>query len=97
MPVAPGVAPGRPMAPGGFGPPPGGGARRSDPTMQARLDLQAVLNEPQSTSEQIQEKLAALRKARQQAKADLAAAQQDLLELLTMGQQAILASLGLIV
>lgn len=61
---------------------------------QAELDLKAVLDDPNSTDEQVQEKLQAVREARAQAKARLHAAQADLMELLTADQVAVLVSLG---
>ena len=84
-----------PGAPGG--PPrggPGGGPGQRDPSAQLRADLQAVLDDPKASPDEIREKLAALRKAREKAKADLEAAQKDLLELLTAYQEAVLVNLG---
>jgi hypothetical protein len=86
---------GGPGAPGG--PPrggPGGGPGQRDPSAQFRADLQAALDDPKASSEEIREKLTALREAGKKAKADLAAAQKDLLELLTAYQEAVLVSLG---
>jgi hypothetical protein len=95
-PGAPGGLPGAgPGAPGG--PPrggPGGGPGQRDPSAQLRTDLQAALDDPKASPDEIREKLAALRKAREKAKADLAAAQKDLLELLTAYQEAVLVNLG---
>ena len=65
-----------------------------DPIAQAQSELKAVLDDPKSTPQQIQEKVAAMRKATQKARADLAAAQKDLLELLTADQEVVLVSLG---
>jgi hypothetical protein len=53
-----------------------------------------VLDNSQSTPQEIQEKVAAVRRATEKAKADLAAARKDLVELLTAEQQAILVGLG---
>jgi len=97
-PAGPG-GPGRPGGPTGPGPGlfvpfmggPGGGM---DAIGQAELDLKAVLDDPNSTDEQVQEKLQAVREARAQAKARLHAAQADLMELLTADQVAVLVSLG---
>ena len=61
---------------------------------QASADLKAVLDDPKATADDIQIKLAAVRKARQKARADLAAAQKDLIELLTADQQTMLVCLG---
>ena len=90
--------------PGGFGPPPGGGFGGPPPgfgggggaVVHALSDLQATLADAKTTPEQIQDKLAALRAARQKARAELAAAQKDILELLTPDQEAILVNLGLL-
>jgi hypothetical protein len=65
-----------------------------DPISQVQSDLQGALADPKTTADEIQDKVAALRNARQKAKADLDAAQKDLLELLTADQEAILVSLG---
>ena len=86
---------GGPGAPGG--PPrggPGGGPGQRDPSAQFRADLQAALDDPKASPEEIQEKLTALREAGKKAKADLDAAQKDLLELLTAYQEAVLVNLG---
>jgi hypothetical protein len=85
---------GPPMG-GGFGPPPGFGGP-GGAGMQALMDLLAATNDPKTTPEQLKEKLAAVRAARQKARADLAAAQKDLLELLTSDQEAVLVDLGVL-
>jgi len=89
---------------GGFGgPPPGGpegpgsaGSRGPDfPVLiQAQADLQAALDDPETSPGAIREKLAALREARQKARVALAAATKDLLKLLTIDQEAVLVNLG---
>ena len=56
--------------------------------------MKMALDNPQSTPQEIQEKVAAVRQATQRAKADLAAARKDLIELLTADQQAVLVGLG---
>lgn len=81
-----GRGPGGPGGPGGFG--------RSSPIALAQAELKTVLDNPQSTPQEVQEKVAAVRKAIAKAKADLAAARKDLVELLTADQQAILVGLG---
>jgi hypothetical protein len=80
---------------GGFGPPPGFGGPAGAPT-QAMMDLLTATNDPKTTPEQLKEKLAAVRAARQKARADLAAARKDLLELLTGDQEAVLVGLGVL-
>lgn len=62
--------------------------------MQALTDLLGAVTDAKTTPEQLQQKLAAVRAARQKARADLAAAQKDLLELLTADQEAVLVDLG---
>jgi hypothetical protein len=82
--------PGSPRGPGSAG---SGGADVA-PLIQAQADLQAALDDPQTSDDEVRERLAALRKALQKARADLAAATKDLLELLTADQEAVLVSLG---
>jgi hypothetical protein len=57
------------------------------------VELQTILADPNATSEQLKEKITAVRNARLKAKAELAAARKDLLELLTLDQEAMLVSL----
>jgi Spy/CpxP family protein refolding chaperone len=61
---------------------------------QAQADLKAVLDEPKHTKAEVDEKLTAVRKAREQARTDLVEAQRDLARLLTPAQQAVMVSLG---
>jgi Spy/CpxP family protein refolding chaperone len=56
--------------------------------------LKTVLDDPKHTKAERDEKIAAVRKARQQARADLEAAQRDLVRVLTPNQQAVMVSLG---
>lgn len=79
---------------GGRGPGGPGGFGRSSPIALAQADLKIALDNPQSTPQEIQEKVVAVRKATERAKADLAAARKDLVELLTADQQAVLVGLG---
>ena len=62
--------------------------------MQKLMDLRTACADPNMTIEQLKEKTASVREARQKAKAELAAARKDLLELLTLDQEAALVSLG---
>jgi hypothetical protein len=79
--------------PGG-GPPFGGSPGFGDmAVMQKLAELQATLADPNGTSEQLREKMTAVRSARQKAKVDLAAARKDLLQMLTLDQEATLVSL----
>ena len=86
--------------PGGFGrggPGPGGGppgfGGPSGAVTQKLVELRTALTDPNTTSEQLREKIGAVRDARLKVKAELAAARKDLLELLTPDQEAVLVSL----
>lgn len=80
-----------PKTPAGFG---GFGASNANPITQAQNELRTVLKEPKHTKAEVDEHVAAIRRARQKARADLDAAQKDLLPLLTASQEATLISLG---
>jgi peptidoglycan hydrolase CwlO-like protein len=87
--------------PGGGGPAGGaggGGGQSSDasasPVQQKSRDLQASLDNKDAKPEELKAKLAALREARQKAKADLTKAQEDLRELLTVRQEAVLVMMN---
>jgi Spy/CpxP family protein refolding chaperone len=90
-PGGPGGGPPRGFGGGGPGGPMGGG---NSPISQAQADLKTLLSEPKHSAAEVKEKVAAVRKARQKARADLEAAQKDLLRLLTAEQEAVLVSLG---
>jgi Spy/CpxP family protein refolding chaperone len=75
---------------GGFGIPGGGTSRVG----QARAELKTVLDDPKHTPAEVTDHIAAVRKAQQQARADLDAAQKDLVQMLTARQEAVLVSLG---
>jgi hypothetical protein len=87
--------------PGGFGrggpgggPPFGGSPGFGNmAVMQKLAELQTTLADPNATSEQLKEKMTAVRSVRQKAKVDLASARKDLLQLLTLDQEATLVSL----
>ncbi|MGD0091661.1 MAG: hypothetical protein ABSE73_17225 [Planctomycetota bacterium] len=94
----PPFGPGRGPPPGfgpGRGPPPGFGGPDSAVAL-ALTALRAALAEPKTTPQELQEKVAEVRAARQRARRDLANAENDLLELLTVDQEATLVSLGYI-
>jgi hypothetical protein len=78
----------------GMGGPPGFGGSSSNAITQKLTELQTMLADPKTTSEQLKEKIAEMRSARQKAKAELEAAQKDLRKLLTLNQEAVLISLG---
>jgi hypothetical protein len=67
---------------------------QSNTVAQALTDLKTAIADAKSKPEDIQEKVAAVRKARQKAKRKLETAQKELLELLTPDQEAVLISLG---
>jgi hypothetical protein len=60
----------------------------------ALTELTAALSKTNTPTGEIQEKVAAVRTARQKAKADLAAAEKNLRQLLTTDQETVLVSLG---
>ncbi len=71
-----------------------GGSQASDPSAspveQKTRDLRASIENKEAKPEELKAKLAALREAKQKAKADLTKAQEDLRELLTVRQEAVL-------
>jgi hypothetical protein len=85
----PGGTPGGPPPMGMFG-----GPTATSAITQAQADLKAVLSDPKHTADQVKEKVAAVRKARQKARGDVDATQKDLLLMLTAKQEAVLVSLG---
>ncbi len=83
---------------GGRGGGPGGpgGDMASSPVAQASRDLRETLDNQGSTPDQIKAKLQALRDARAKARDELTAAQNDLKQLLTARQEAVLVQQGLL-
>jgi hypothetical protein len=86
---------------GGFGRRGGAGGGGSDlggaannPVALALAELKTALSKTNTPPEQIKEKVAAVRGARQKAQASLAAAERNLRQLLTDDQEAVLISLG---
>jgi hypothetical protein len=63
---------------------------------RAMRELRDTLKDPSAKPEVIGDKLEALRKARNQAKVELAKAQDDLIGVLTARQEGVLLSFGLI-
>lgn len=61
---------------------------------QAQADLRTVLEDQKQTKADVEEKIAAVRKAREQARSELEEACRDLSRLLTPSQQTIMISLG---
>ena len=87
---------------GGFG---GGGDRRrggggdNQPTTEsakASADLRAALENKDTPADEIAKKLAAYREARDKGRAQLAAAQKELKEILTQRQEAALVNMGML-
>ncbi|MEA3188690.1 MAG: hypothetical protein QOD99_2520 [Chthoniobacter sp.] len=76
--------------PGGGGPGGGGGGT---PEQQA---LRTALDSDSTSPEEIKGKLAALREARKKSAADLAAAREELAKVLTLRQEAVLVSMGVL-
>jgi hypothetical protein len=88
---------------GGFG----GGGRRgggdgggdNQPTTavgKASAELRTALENKDTPAEEITKKLSALREARDKARADVAAAQKELKEVLTARQEAVLVTMGML-
>jgi hypothetical protein len=86
---------------GGFrgGRPGGGGGADNQPTTpvaKASADLRTALENKDTPAEDIAKRLAALREARDKARADLAAVQKELKEVLTQRQEAVLVTMGML-
>jgi hypothetical protein len=86
---------------GGFGRRPGGGGGNADnqpttPVAKASADLRTALDNKDTAAEDIAKKLAALREARDKARADLTAVQKELKEVLTQRQEAVLVTMGML-
>ncbi|HVT80432.1 MAG TPA: hypothetical protein VHM90_07225 [Phycisphaerae bacterium] len=80
---------------GGFGGPGGpGGGVTSSAVYRALQELQTAMDDKNTTPDQLQEKVAAVRAARELAKQKLATAQAELLKVLTTDQAAILVANG---
>jgi ribosomal protein L9 len=78
----------------------GGGNRfggQSDSAVsRAQQDLNATLDNPNASADEIANRLKALRDAHEQAKQELVKAQQDLKEILTQRQEAVLVMMGML-
>ena len=70
--------------------------RPANPVADAARDLQPLLENKDATAEQIKVKLQALRDARTKAKEELTKAQNELREILTQRQEAVLVSMGML-
>lgn len=81
---------------GGFGPDAEDDARELSPVQQTRRDLGETLRDENATEADIQEKLEALRSAREQHEQQLEQARQELREVLTPRQEAQLVIAGVL-
>lgn len=97
------IGPGQPPSFGQQGPPRfgggtpglGGGISGGDSaTNQALNELQAAIDDPKTSSDQLNEKVTAVRAARKKAREKLEAAQKELFLLITPDQEAVLVRLG---
>jgi flagellar motility protein MotE (MotC chaperone) len=79
---------------GGRGGPGGGGQRQETEVGKAREDLRAALEKEQISPEEVASKLAAYRAARDKVNESLKAAQEELRELVTPEQEAVLVVNG---
>lgn len=87
--------------PGGQGGPggpngPGGANQAASPVAQAVRDLQDTLAKKDVTDAQVKAKLTALHDAKAKAQQDLKAAQDEMREILTVRQEAILTTMGVL-
>lgn len=71
-------------------------AAPTTPGAQASQDLRTVLEKDSATPEEIKAKLAAVRSTRQKANADLAQAREELKKVITVRQEAVLVSNGIL-
>jgi hypothetical protein len=86
---------------GGRGRGGGGGGGNADnqpqtPVAKASADLRTTLENKDAPADDIKTKLAALREAREKARAELQAAQKELKEVLTQRQEAVLVTNGML-
>lgn len=70
--------------------------RQRSAVEQAQTDLRTLLDNKESTADQISAKLTALREAREKAKTELVSAQKDLKEVLSQRQEAVLVMMGML-
>lgn len=91
-----GGADGQQQGPGGRRGPQGQPDREPTPVDKAGEQLRTTLENESASPEQIKNELTALRTAREKAKQDLATAQQDLRQILTLRQEAQLVLMGLL-
>ena len=70
--------------------------RQRSAVEQAQTDLRTLLDNKDSTADQISAKLTTLREAREKAKTDLVSAQKELKEVLSQRQEAVLVMMGML-
>jgi hypothetical protein len=66
------------------------------PVQKASADLRTALENKDTPADEIAKKLTALREAREKGKAEVAAAQKELKEVLTQRQEAVLVTMGML-
>lgn len=93
-PGAGGPPPGGPN--GGFGGPGAPGGQTPSEVQQKQSDLREALQSQDVSPDEVKEKVAALRDARARAKAQLTAAQEELRGVLSLRQEAVLVSFGIL-
>jgi hypothetical protein len=73
-----------------------GGTVSTSPATKAMRELRATLQDPHSASDEVAMRLRRWREAHEKAKADLAAAQKDLIDVLSARQEALLVNMGVL-
>ena len=74
----------------------GGDSENASPVQKAQRELSTALENKDTPAEEISKKLTALREAREKGRAELAAAQKELKEVLTARQEAVLVTFGML-
>ena len=74
----------------------GGDSENASPVSKASRELRTALENKDTPAEEITKKLTALREAREKGRAELAAAQKELKEVLTARQEAVLVTFGML-
>lgn len=82
--------------PGGFDRPGRTDSEQENPVQKAQQTLQQTLEDQNASTETIKSQVTALREAREKARQEMAQAQQDLREVLTVKQEAQLVMMGLL-
>ena len=74
----------------------GADSENASPVQKAQRELSTALENKDTPAEEISKKLTALREAREKGRAELAAAQKELKEVLTARQEAVLVTFGML-